>query len=46
MDFGVVLQTNPPASKVVELSRLAELEGFDYVWTFDSHILWQEPYVI
>ena len=46
MDFGVVLQTNPPASKVVELARLAELEGFDYIWTFDSHILWQEPYVI
>ncbi len=46
MEFGVVLQTNPPASKVVELARLAELEGFEYVWTFDSHILWQEPYVI
>jgi probable F420-dependent oxidoreductase len=46
MDFGVVLQTNPPASKVVDLARQAENEGFDYVWTFDSHILWQEPYVI
>ena len=46
MDFGVVLQTNPPAAKVVELARLAELEGFDHVWTFDSHVLWQEPYVI
>ncbi len=46
MDFGVVLQTNPPASKVVDLARQAENEGFDYVWTFDSHVLWQEPYVI
>src|SRR5918993_4044693 len=46
MEFGVVLQTNPPASKTVELARLAELEGFEYVWTFDSHILWQEPFVI
>jgi probable F420-dependent oxidoreductase len=46
MEFGVVLQTNPPASRVVELARQAENFGFDYVWTFDSHILWQEPYVI
>jgi probable F420-dependent oxidoreductase len=46
MEFGIVLQTNPPASKVVELARLAELEGFDYVWTFDSHLLWEEPFVI
>ncbi len=46
MEFGVVLQTNPPASRVVELARQAENYGFDYVWTFDSHILWEEPYVI
>ena len=46
MEFGVVLQTNPPASRVVELARMAENHGFGYVWTFDSHILWQEPYVI
>ncbi len=46
MDIGVVLQTNPPASKVVELARQAELAGFSHVWTFDSHILWEEPFVI
>jgi len=46
MHFGVVLQTNPPASRVVELARQAELHGFDYVWTFDSHLLWEEPFVI
>ncbi|KAE8764329.1 TIGR03842 family LLM class F420-dependent oxidoreductase [Georgenia thermotolerans] len=46
MDFGVVLQNNPPASRVVELARQAETQGFDYVWTFDSHLLWQEPYVV
>ena len=22
------------------------MHGFSHVWTFDSHILWQEPYVI
>ena len=46
MDFGVTFQTNPPASRVVELTRKAEDLGFGYAWTFDSHILWQEPYVI
>jgi probable F420-dependent oxidoreductase len=46
MDVGVVLQTNPPASRVVELARQAEMHGFSHVWTFDSHLLWQEPYVI
>ncbi len=46
MDFGVVLQTDPPAWRVVELARQAETLGFSYGWTFDSHILWQEPYVI
>ena len=46
MEFGVVLQTNPPAARVVELARQAETYGFGHVWTFDSHILWEEPYVI
>ncbi|MET1042932.1 MAG: TIGR03842 family LLM class F420-dependent oxidoreductase [Microbacteriaceae bacterium] len=46
MDFGVVLQTNPPASRTVHLAKLAEQYGFTHAWTFDSHLLWQEPYVI
>ena len=46
MDFGVVLQTNPPARRVVELARRAEENGFTHVWVFDSHVLWQEPFVI
>ena len=46
MEFGVVLQAAPPAAKVVEYARQAELNGFGYAWTFDSHVLWQEPYVI
>ena len=46
MDFGAVLQTNPPASRTVHLAKLAEQHGFSHVWTFDSHLLWQEPYVI
>jgi len=46
MDFGVVLQTDPPASRIIELAKRAEDDGFTYGWTFDSHILWQEPFVI
>ena len=46
MEFGVVLQTDPPAWRVVELAKRAETLGFNYGWTFDSHVLWQEPYVI
>ena len=46
MDFGAVIQTNPPASRTIHLAKLAEQYGFSHVWTFDSHILWQEPYVI
>src|ERR1700749_1989922 len=46
MNFGVVLQTNPPAARVIELARRAETYGFTNVWTFDSHLLWEEPFVI
>ncbi|GAA3077017.1 hypothetical protein GCM10020254_21310 [Streptomyces goshikiensis] len=46
MDFGLVLQTDPPASGVVSLMKRAERNGFRYGWTFDSAVLWQEPFVI
>ena len=46
MDIGVVLQTTPPARQVIDLARKADALGFTHVWTFDSHILWEEPYVI
>jgi len=46
MDFGAVLQTNPPASRTVHLAKLAEQHGFSHVWTFDLTASWQEPYVI
>ena len=46
MEIGVVLQTTPPSARVVDLAKKAEAYGFTYVWTFDSHILWQEPFPI
>lgn len=42
--FGVTVLPDPPASRVVELLSLAERHGFDYGWTYDSHVLWQDPY--
>lgn len=46
MDFGLVLQPDPPAAHTVGLMRRAERNGFRYGWTFDSAVLWQEPFVI
>ena len=42
-----VLQSDPPAvarSSTGHARRAAT--AFSYVWTFDSHILWEEPFVI
>ncbi len=46
MQFGAVFQTDPPAQRVIDLAKQAEALGFGYVWTFDSHVLWEEPFVI
>jgi probable F420-dependent oxidoreductase len=46
VEFGVVLQPNPPASRVIDLAKKAEAAGFGYGWTFDSHVLWQETFVL
>ena len=46
MDFGLVLQTDPPSSRVVQLAQRAEACGFTHPWVYDSPVLWQEPFVI
>jgi probable F420-dependent oxidoreductase len=46
MDIGLVLQTDPPARHVVDMTRQAEDAGFTHVWTFDSCVLWEENFVI
>lgn len=46
MEFGLVAQTNAPAKNVIELARRAEAAGFTHFWTFDSTVLWEEPFVI
>ena len=44
LDFGVTIMSDPPSSKIVELTRMAEGYGFSYGWLWDSHVLWMEPY--
>ena len=44
MTFGVTVLPDPPASRLVELMTLAERNGFEIGWTYDSHVLWQESF--
>jgi len=46
MDIGLVLQTDPPASHVIEQTKKAEDAGFTHVWTFESCVLWEDTFVI
>ena len=42
LSFGVTVLPDPPYQRMIELFQLAEQEGFEYGWTYDSHVLWQE----
>jgi probable F420-dependent oxidoreductase len=42
LSFGVTVLPDPPYTRLIELTALAEQHGFAYGWTYDSHVLWQE----
>jgi probable F420-dependent oxidoreductase len=42
LSFGVTVLPDPPYQRLIELLQLAEAQGFEYGWTYDSHVLWQE----
>jgi alkanesulfonate monooxygenase SsuD/methylene tetrahydromethanopterin reductase-like flavin-dependent oxidoreductase (luciferase family) len=42
LEFGVTVLPDPPYQRLIELTKLAEAQGFAYGWTYDSHVLWQE----
>jgi probable F420-dependent oxidoreductase len=42
LSFGVTVLPDPPFARFLELITLAEGHGFEYAWTYDSHVLWQE----
>src|ERR1043165_1885482 len=44
LTFGVTVLPDPPYRRMIELMQFAEGQGFEYAWTYDSHILWQDSY--
>jgi probable F420-dependent oxidoreductase len=44
LEFGITFKGDLSPERTVALARMAEDAGFSYCWTFDSHILWKEPY--
>jgi len=42
ISFGVTVLPDPPHTRFLELLELAEEQGFDYGWTYDSPVLWEE----
>ena len=44
LTFGVTVLPDPPYTRLIELMQKAEEQGFEYGWTYDSHILWQDSY--
>ncbi len=44
MDFGITLKSDMDAFREVKIAKQAEAAGFNYLWSFDSHVLWQEPF--
>jgi probable F420-dependent oxidoreductase len=44
LTFGVTVLPDPPYQRFIELLQLAERHGFEYGWTYDSHVLWQDSF--
>ncbi len=42
LSFGATILPDPPYTRLIELMSLAEQHGFEFGWTYDSHVLWQE----
>src|SRR3954453_13662993 len=42
LSFGMTVMPDPPYQRFIDLVALAERQGFEYGWTYDSHVLWQE----
>src|SRR5258706_8965735 len=46
LNFGVCFKGDIAPGRTIALAQRAERGGFTYVWTFDSHVLWKDCYVM
>ena len=44
LEFAITFKGDMSPERTVALAKRAEDLGFTYVWTFDSHVLWKDPY--
>jgi probable F420-dependent oxidoreductase len=44
MQFGFTLKPEHSIQATLDMAKRAESVGFDYLWLFDSHVLWPDPY--
>lgn len=44
LEFGITFKADMTPERMVRLARQAEAVGFTHAWSFDSHIIWQDPY--
>ena len=44
MEFGIAFKGDIGIERTIAIARQCEAAGFDYVWFFDSHILWSDCY--
>ena len=40
MKFGITFKPDMTVDRILRLTRQAVHAGFEYVWIFDSHVLW------
>ena len=44
MEFGIAFKGDLSHKRMLAISRQVEAGGFDYIWFFDSHIIWSDAY--
>ena len=44
MEFGIAFKGDLDHKRMLAISRQVEAGGFNYIWFFDSHIIWSDAY--